>query len=172
MRELANDVTDMMTSRHLRSGSTLMRGRPSMTVGELIELLGAFDPGEEVFVLDSCGCCLTGFENLEAGCVGVRDASMDDMFDPDKGTDELIDAHEKSPRLDPLPPPKWMRRGVVIAGSRWVHYPEVKGEAAARVAAMPGARHIDDELIAELRVGREARRCELSEAAEEQEHVG
>ena len=157
MRELDNDVIDMMTSWHLRSGSTLIRGRPSMTVGELIGLLGQFDPGEEIFVLDSCDCCLTGFENLDADCVGVRDASMDDMFDPDKGTDELIAAHEASPRLDPLPPSKWMRRGVVIASVRWVHYPEVKGKAAARVAAIPGARHIDDELIAELKAIRQAR---------------
>lgn len=69
-------------------------------------------------------------------------------------------------------PPKWMRRCVVIAGARWVHFPEVKGEAAARVAAMPGSRHIDDELIAELKAAREARRCGLSEAAEEQEREG
>ena len=75
------------------------------------------------------------------------------MFRRSASTDELIAAHEAAPRLEPLPlpPSQWMRRGVVIAGSRWVCYPEVDAEAAQRIAAMPGAKHIDEELIAELK---------------------
>lgn len=150
MRELENDVTDLMTRRHLHvNGSLITRGRPALTVADLIELLGAYDPGEEVFVLDSCDCCLTGLAELTPACVGLRDAFLDDMFDPDKSVDELIDAHEQAPRLSPLPlpPSRWLRRGVVIAGAPWVHYPDVTGAAAERVAALPGARHIDAELI-------------------------
>ena len=52
MKDLQNDVTDMMTNRHLHlRGSLVTHGTPSMTVGELIELLRQFDPAEEVFVL-------------------------------------------------------------------------------------------------------------------------
>ena len=63
----------------------MSRGTPSLTVGELIDLLGAFNPDEEVFVLASCDCCLTGFANLDADCVGVRDVSMADMFTSECG---------------------------------------------------------------------------------------
>ncbi|MCY4521637.1 MAG: hypothetical protein OXC13_12770 [Caldilineaceae bacterium] len=97
-RVLENDVTDMMTNRHMHlRGSVVTHGTPSLTVGELIDILSRLDPGEEVFVLDSCGCCLTGFENLEAACVGERDVSMDDRFARDKSTAELIDDHEANP---------------------------------------------------------------------------
>ena len=92
MKELENGMTDMMTNRHMHlRGSVVTHGTPSMTVGELIDLLGHFAPGEEGFALDSCGCCLTGFGNLDADCVGVRDVSMNDRFDPHKSTDGLIE---------------------------------------------------------------------------------
>ncbi len=168
MREMENDVTDMMTTWHMWAhGSGVLRGRPSLTVGELIDLLGAFDPDEEVFVVDACDCCPTGFANLEADCVGVRDVSMADRFTRSASTDELIAAHEAAPRLEPLPlpPAQWMRRGVVIAGSRWVYYPEVAAEAAQRIAAMPGAKHIDEELIAELKAFRQRRGAADADAA-------
>ena len=159
-RELYDDVTDLMTARHRHvNGYFVARGVPALTVADLIELLERFDPAEEVFVLDSCGCCLTGLEELTPQCVGIRDAYIDDIFDGGKSVDELIDKHAENPDAHPLPLPasKWMRRGVVIAGSRWVHYPAVEGEAAERVAGMEGAKHIDDELIARMRVRREWR---------------
>ena len=61
------------------------------------------------------------------------------------------------PRLEPppLPPSKWMRRGVVIAGSGWVYSPDA--EAAPRSATTPGAKHIDEELITELKEMRQRR---------------
>lgn len=62
------------------------------------------------------------------------------------------------PRLEPppLPPSKWMRRGVVIAGSGWV-FPPPMSMPKPRRATMPGAKHIDEELITELKEMRQRR---------------
>ena len=58
-----------------------------------------------------------------------------------------------------------MRRGAVIAGSGWVYYSAVDAEAAQRIASRPGAKHIDEEPIAELKAIRQERGAADTRAA-------
>ncbi len=97
-----------------------------MKVHELIELLGSFDPNDEVFTIDTCECH-TRFQPLMTAGVGKR----------------MVGAHAANPRHNPERNPIPMSEeriateekipGVVITSPGWAdHYPKVEANEGTR----------------------------------------
>ena len=95
-----------------------------ITVRDLIEALGAFDPDAKVYTIVTCECC-TGFRQLTAEGVGRRRVGVH-ALDPYRPADLR--------RLPQLPKEPAVPC-VVVAEAYWTtFYPEVEGDEPAETA--------------------------------------
>lgn len=95
-----------------------------ITVRELIQALGAFDPDEKVYTIVTCECC-TGFRQLTADGVGRRRVGVH-ALDPCRPADLR--------RLPHLPKEPAVPCVVVAEAYRTNFYPEVEGSEPAETA--------------------------------------
>lgn len=100
-----------------------------MKIRDLIEVLRAYDPDEDVYTVATCHCC-THFVEVNAECVGRRD--VEHYFQSSLEMPQQFfrtaapDAYDHLDPADrPRPRSAWERPGVVIAGSDWSFYPDV-----------------------------------------------